>query len=120
MSKVLSDEVLDQLFRQARTHNAWLDEPVTDGELRQIYDLMKVGADQRQLHSGSFRFSRAASIGRSTGGFRRRAFPPRIRSFRPPSAGSWAPRARHRPAPESSAHELRRPLPARSERRSGW
>ena len=43
MSKVLSDEALDQLFRKARTYNAWLDEPITDGELRQLYDLMKWG-----------------------------------------------------------------------------
>ncbi len=43
MSQVLSDEALDQLFRKARTYNAWLDEPITDGELRQLYDLMKWG-----------------------------------------------------------------------------
>src|SRR5436309_15854915 len=43
MSKVLSDEALDQLFRAARTHNAWLDKPVSDDTLRQVYDLMKWG-----------------------------------------------------------------------------
>ncbi len=36
-------EALDQLFRQARTHNAWLDKPVSDETLRQLYDLMKWG-----------------------------------------------------------------------------
>jgi 3-hydroxypropanoate dehydrogenase len=36
MSQVLSDEALDQLFREARTYNAWLDEPVRDRELRQV------------------------------------------------------------------------------------
>src|SRR5438874_356975 len=41
MSKVLNDEALDQLFRQARTHNAWLDRPVSDDTLRQLYELMK-------------------------------------------------------------------------------
>jgi 3-hydroxypropanoate dehydrogenase len=35
--------VLDTLLRQARTHNAWLDKPVTDEQLRQIYELMKWG-----------------------------------------------------------------------------
>jgi 3-hydroxypropanoate dehydrogenase len=39
----LTDEALDQLFRQARTHNAWQDRPVSDEILRQLYDLMKWG-----------------------------------------------------------------------------
>ena len=33
---------LDLLFRQARTHNVWTEEPVTDAALRQIHDLMKM------------------------------------------------------------------------------
>lgn len=43
MSHPLNDEALDQLFREARTHNAWLDRPVSDEVLRQLYDLMKWG-----------------------------------------------------------------------------
>src|SRR5438046_7622860 len=43
MSKVLSDEGLDLLFRQARTHNVWLDKPVDDELLRKVYDLAKMG-----------------------------------------------------------------------------
>jgi 3-hydroxypropanoate dehydrogenase len=39
----LSNDALDILFRQARTHNVWLDRPVSDDLLRQIYDLMKCG-----------------------------------------------------------------------------
>jgi 3-hydroxypropanoate dehydrogenase len=39
----LGEEALDQLFRQARTHTAWLDRPVSDATLRQLYDLMKWG-----------------------------------------------------------------------------
>lgn len=38
---MLNDESLDLLFRKARTHYAWLDRPVTDDTLRQVYDLMK-------------------------------------------------------------------------------
>lgn len=41
---VLNDAALDQLFRTARTHNAWLDKPVTDEQLHAIYELMKWGA----------------------------------------------------------------------------
>jgi 3-hydroxypropanoate dehydrogenase len=43
MTKVLSDDGLDLLFRKARTHNAWLDRPVEDAVLRQVYDLAKMG-----------------------------------------------------------------------------
>ena len=39
----LSDDALDVLFRQARTHNVWLDKPVSDDLLRELYDLMKYG-----------------------------------------------------------------------------
>src|SRR5437763_12972365 len=43
MSKVLSDQGLDLIFREARTHNVWLDQPVDDALLRQVYDLAKMG-----------------------------------------------------------------------------
>ncbi len=43
MSQSLDDHALDQIFRTARTHGAWLDKSVTDDTLRQVYDLMKWG-----------------------------------------------------------------------------
>ena len=45
----LSDEVLDRLFRTARSYNAWLDRPVSDELLRQLYDLMKWGPTSANL-----------------------------------------------------------------------
>jgi 3-hydroxypropanoate dehydrogenase len=39
----LSDDACDTLFTQARTHTAWLDRPVEDDLLHQLYDLMKWG-----------------------------------------------------------------------------
>lgn len=39
----LSSRDFDVLFREARTHNAWLARPVEDGTLRQLYDLLKWG-----------------------------------------------------------------------------
>ncbi len=39
----LSPEALDTIFRQARTHISWLDKPVGDDLLREVYDLMKWG-----------------------------------------------------------------------------
>lgn len=40
---MLDNTSLDTLFRNARTHNVWLEKPVTDAQLHQIYDLMKWG-----------------------------------------------------------------------------
>jgi 3-hydroxypropanoate dehydrogenase len=39
----LSDESLDLIFREARTHSNWLDKPVDDALLAQVYDLAKMG-----------------------------------------------------------------------------
>jgi len=39
----LDAAALDQLFRAARTHNAWLDRPVPDSLLAELHDLMKWG-----------------------------------------------------------------------------
>ena len=43
LSATFSDDALDQLFRKARTHNAWLPKPVSAGLLRQVYDLARFG-----------------------------------------------------------------------------
>ena len=43
MSELLSEAGLDQLFRSARTFNAWLPKEVSDEQLHQLYDLAKFG-----------------------------------------------------------------------------
>lgn len=43
MSGVLEGPALDQLFRTARTRNGWSDKPVSDEQVRQLYDLFKFG-----------------------------------------------------------------------------
>ncbi|GMV62949.1 MAG: nitroreductase family protein [Parvibaculum sp.] len=43
MSGKLGDEALDVIFREARTHNAWQDKPVSDALLKELYELMKWG-----------------------------------------------------------------------------
>ncbi len=43
MTELLSESALEQLFRNARTFNAWLPKPVSDGQLQQIYELAKFG-----------------------------------------------------------------------------
>ena len=43
MTTSLGDDALDTLFREARSHNGWRDEAVTDAQLHALYDLMKMG-----------------------------------------------------------------------------
>jgi 3-hydroxypropanoate dehydrogenase len=43
MNQPLNQAAHDLLFREARTHSAWLDQPVTDETLREVFDLMKMG-----------------------------------------------------------------------------
>ncbi|MCW5981831.1 MAG: malonic semialdehyde reductase [Bryobacteraceae bacterium] len=59
MRDPLTDEALDQLFREARTHAAWLDNPVTDDVLRQLYDLMKWGPTSANANPARFVFLRS-------------------------------------------------------------
>jgi 3-hydroxypropanoate dehydrogenase len=41
MAQPLDEGSLNTLFRDARTHGAWLDRPVSDDTLRELYDLAK-------------------------------------------------------------------------------
>ena len=43
MPERVSEGVIDQLFREARSHNAWTDEAVPDSLLHEIIDIMKMG-----------------------------------------------------------------------------
>jgi 3-hydroxypropanoate dehydrogenase len=43
VTAALDHAALDRLFVQARTQNGWLPTPVSDVELRRIYDIMKMG-----------------------------------------------------------------------------
>ena len=43
MAQPLSSDALDQLFREARTYNGYLDKPVSTEQLHAIWDLMKMG-----------------------------------------------------------------------------
>ena len=42
MSSV-TEQALDIIFRDARTYSSWLDKPVSDEMLQQVYDLAKMG-----------------------------------------------------------------------------
>jgi 3-hydroxypropanoate dehydrogenase len=55
----IADAALDQLFREARTHNAFAG-PLTDADLREIYDLMKWGPTSANSTPARFVFVRSA------------------------------------------------------------
>jgi 3-hydroxypropanoate dehydrogenase len=42
MGKIISDDALDRIFRQARTHRSWTGEPVSDVVLQAAYDLARM------------------------------------------------------------------------------
>ena len=54
----LDASALDALFREARTHNGWLDQPVTDADLHAIFDLMKFGPTSANCSPARFVFVR--------------------------------------------------------------
>ena len=55
---MLNDAALDQLFREARSHNGWLDKPVSDDTLRQLYELTKWGPTSANSSPARFVFLR--------------------------------------------------------------
>jgi len=55
---VLDDAALDQLFREARTYNSFTDEPVTDDQIRHLFDLLKMGPTSANTSPARFLFLR--------------------------------------------------------------
>jgi 3-hydroxypropanoate dehydrogenase len=43
MSEPVPSAAIDQLFVQARSHNGWTSEPVTDAQLQRIYEIARQG-----------------------------------------------------------------------------
>ncbi|HEY4371890.1 MAG TPA: malonic semialdehyde reductase [Burkholderiales bacterium] len=60
MSSVISDAVIDQLFRTARTQNGWASEPVTDAQLKALYDIYKMGPTSGNNQPARVQFVRSA------------------------------------------------------------
>lgn len=60
MTDRLSPTALDQLFRQARTHNVWLDLPVSDELLHELYELLKFGPTTTNSCPARFVFIKSA------------------------------------------------------------
>jgi len=56
-----NDDVLDLLFRKARTHSAWLPKPVPDMLLRELYDVAKWGPTSANSSPARFVFLHSAA-----------------------------------------------------------
>ena len=56
---MLEAAALDTIFREAHTHNAWKDEPVSDDTLREIYDILKMGPTSANSSPARFLFLRS-------------------------------------------------------------
>ncbi|CAG9275172.1 putative malonic semialdehyde reductase [Paraburkholderia unamae] len=59
MDNKLDSTALDLLFREARTQNGWLDKPVTDNQLRELYELLKSGPTSMNTSPARFVFLRS-------------------------------------------------------------
>jgi len=54
MMRPIDDHSLDQLFRDARSHGVWTDKPVTEVDIRAIYELTKLGATSANCSPARF------------------------------------------------------------------
>jgi 3-hydroxypropanoate dehydrogenase len=59
MAQPIDEAALRQLFLEARTHNKWTDEPVSDETLRQLYDVLKQAPTSANSSPGRFLFLRS-------------------------------------------------------------
>ena len=52
--EMISADGLDQLFREARSYNGWLDKPVTEAQIHAIYELLKMAPTSANMQPGRF------------------------------------------------------------------
>ncbi len=57
-ARALDAAALNLLFREARTHNKWLDRPVSDETLHELYDTLKFGPTSANSSPARFVFIR--------------------------------------------------------------
>ena len=53
---MIDQAAIDTLFLKARTQNKWKDEPVTEDQLRQLYDILKFGSTSANCSPARFIF----------------------------------------------------------------
>ena len=60
MNDAINHTACETLFTQARTHNGWLDKPVSDAQLQAVWDLMKMGPTSANCSPARIVFVRSA------------------------------------------------------------
>jgi len=55
-----SNPCIEKIFLNARTHSAWIDKPVTDETLRELYDALRWGPTSANASPARFVFIRSA------------------------------------------------------------
>jgi 3-hydroxypropanoate dehydrogenase len=60
MAARLNDSALDQLFRTARSRNAWTDQPVPEALVRELYELLRLGPTSANSCPARFVWIRSA------------------------------------------------------------
>lgn len=61
MSHAINDNALDQIFRTARTQNAWTETPVSETLLQAVYDLARMGPTSANCSPARFVFLTTAA-----------------------------------------------------------
>lgn len=56
----LDDASIDLILRQARSHHTWTDQPVSDADIKALYEIVKMGATSMNGCPGRFVFVRTA------------------------------------------------------------
>ena len=59
MTQRIDDRAIDTLFREARTYYGWLDKPVSDDTLRELYDVLKWAPTSANASPARFAFLRS-------------------------------------------------------------
>ena len=60
MNTALNEQALNQLFVEARTHNGWLEKPVSDAQLKHLYELTVMGPTSANSQPARFVFVKSA------------------------------------------------------------
>ena len=76
----LDTAALAQLFTEARTHYGWDDTPVSEADLRQLYDLAKMGPTSANGSPARFIFCHSADVREKLAGLVSAANAPKVRA----------------------------------------
>ena len=56
MGQAVNQNAIDILFNEARTYNGWLDKPVNEAQIKQIFDLLKMAPTSANCQPGRYVF----------------------------------------------------------------